>query len=192
MAEVLYSVDRERFCSKWDHYLLRFREQSDRGHPGETPLGRMGFLYPCHKILDIGCGCGHALVELKKKGHECFGIDLTYSNAQTARGKGGMTILQGDFHDLPFEDGFFDGVLAWDTLEHALGIYVVLSEISRVLRPNGHLLVYIPPETWADHPVHVLIPTKEQMKFLCKKVGLSLEHQVDDANQGKEWHIVKK
>lgn len=192
MTDILYQVNRERFCSKWEKHLVRFFEYSDRTNPGETPLGRMSFLDPCHRILDIGCGCGNALEELKTKGHECVGLDLTYSNTQTARGKGGMEIVQGDFHDLPFNDQSFDGVLAWDVVEHSLSLFICLFEISRVLRPNGHLLMYVPPDHWADHPVHILIPNKDQMVSMCKKVGLSLEHQVDDPNCGKEWHIVKK
>jgi len=53
---------------------------------------------------------------------------------------GPRTMLVCDSHDLPFEDGFFDGVIAQAVLEHVVDPYRCVEEIFRVLQPAG--LVY--------------------------------------------------
>jgi SAM-dependent methyltransferase len=53
---------------------------------------------------------------------------------------GPRTEIVCDAHDLPFEDGTFDGVICQAVLEHVLEPWRVVEEIHRVLRPNG--LVY--------------------------------------------------
>jgi SAM-dependent methyltransferase len=47
------------------------------------------------------------------------------------------TLIVADAHHLPFEDGTFDGVWIQAVLEHVLDPDVVVSEIHRVLAPNG-------------------------------------------------------
>jgi SAM-dependent methyltransferase len=53
---------------------------------------------------------------------------------------GASTHLAADAHQLPFDDGCFDGVVAQAVLEHVLDPWVCVEEIHRVLKPNG--LVY--------------------------------------------------
>ena len=42
-----------------------------------------------------------------------------------------------DAHDIPFEDGSFDGVIAQAVLEHVADPYRCVAEIHRVLKPGG-------------------------------------------------------
>jgi len=49
-----------------------------------------------------------------------------------------------DAHDLPFEDGSFDFVVAVAVLEHVADPQRVVSEIWRVLRPDGHVFAATP------------------------------------------------
>lgn len=50
---------------------------------------------------------------------------------------------------LPFADASFDVVAAFDVVEHCEPETAVLSELARVLTPNGHLLVSVPAYQWA-------------------------------------------
>jgi SAM-dependent methyltransferase len=67
--------------------------------------------------------------------HRCFavGIDLN-------PGPENRHVLFGDFHALQFADGSVDVVFT-NALDHALDIQRMLSEVSRVLKPNGLFLV---------------------------------------------------
>jgi SAM-dependent methyltransferase len=53
---------------------------------------------------------------------------------------GPRTALICDAHEIPFQDGSFDGVIAQAVLEHVVNPYHCADEIKRVLKPNG--LVY--------------------------------------------------
>lgn len=57
---------------------------------------------------------------------------------------------------LPFRDGTFDVVSAFDVLEHCEPEAVALAEMVRVLRPGGRLLLAVPAYEWAwsSHDVH--------------------------------------
>ena len=167
--------------TQWDEYLLRFREPSDRHWAAEeTPIGHengkpnLSYLDPCAHVLDIGCGYGHAMRRLLKLGKTVCGIDISPVNVEKCR-EADLKAYPGDMHSIPFGDRIFDGILMWDIFEHALAPVVVLWECARVLKDDGRLVVYTPPTNWADHPVHVIIPTQEQMKYLVKMGGFDIE-----------------
>ena len=67
----------------------------------------------------------------------------------------GMAV-SGDIMRLPFRDGTFDAVGAFDVLEHCEPEAEALAEAARVLRPGGRLLVAVPAYAWAwsSHDVH--------------------------------------
>lgn len=184
------AITHKDWIGRWADYLYRFWELSIRDWKGETPLGRMEWLDPCQDVLDIGCGAGFAMDELKAKGKLAIGIDITPENVDLAREKGHSVGVQ-DMHSLPFADSSFDGAMMWDVFEHALAPLIVLFECNRVLRPQGRLLIYIPPEHWDEHPVHVIIYTDRQIEMLFKKSGFKLDAIVQDSNHGKQYHAIK-
>jgi ubiquinone/menaquinone biosynthesis C-methylase UbiE len=108
-------------------------------------LDRIG-LEPGMRILDIGCGSGdiwayRALPE---------GLSITMADASegmleaaTERTKGianaRFEFVRADACDMPFEDETYDMVLASHMLFHVPDLYAALSEIARVLKPDGHL-----------------------------------------------------
>jgi SAM-dependent methyltransferase len=64
--------------------------------------------------------------------------------------------VSADVMRLPFREGAFDAVGAFDVLEHCEPEAAALAEVSRVLRPGGRLLLTVPAYTWAwsSHDVH--------------------------------------
>jgi SAM-dependent methyltransferase len=89
------------------------------------------------RILDAGCGEGVLVEEYHSKGFQIEGIDLNYESEH---------VRHGDLRKLPYPDQTFDLVLLLDVFEHFefSDQAKVLTEIHRVLRPNGTLLATIP------------------------------------------------
>lgn len=87
--------------------------------------------------LDIGCGEGVIAEEFAGQGYRIKGVDANY--------EGGL-VVHGDVLDLPFCDGEAGAVMFLDVFEHIhyADQPKALSEILRVLRPGGRVLMTIP------------------------------------------------
>ena len=115
-------------------------------HPGGPDLTRrtieaMG-LQACASLADLGCGTGtSALMLAEEHGLNVHAIDLGADNIKRARDRLSSTVnvrfQQADAHELPFEDGQFDAVLAECTFSLFQHQQQVLSEVRRVLKPAG-------------------------------------------------------
>lgn len=90
------------------------------------------------KILDVGSGPGRDGLIFKEKGLGVICLDASEAMVKISSGKGLETVL-GDFNNLPFPDGSFDGVWSYTALLHIpkTEIGKPLQEINRVLKKNG-------------------------------------------------------
>lgn len=90
------------------------------------------------KVLDVGSGPGRDGVILQKAGLDVVCLDASEAMIKLSTERGLNSIL-GDFMQLPFEDGVFDGVWAYTSLLHVPKAEVEkpLSEIARVLKQGG-------------------------------------------------------
>ncbi len=181
--------------SHWQQMLRRVPiEYSDRHEGGQelpTHDGNLKFLLDCKDVLDIGCGVGNAIVELKKSVPRVVGLTVSRVEAAEAQ-KRGHEVHVGDMHQLSFPGDHFDGVLMWDVLEHALAPAVVLWEVHRVLKENGRLLVYLPPQLWIEHPVHTWVPTQRQAKHLFDICGFTVFDMIDMQDEAAIYGLVRK
>ena len=95
------------------------------------------------KVLEVGCGIGVLSSYLSEKYEwEVTGIDLDPKQIERAKNDYGenkyLKFLEAAATKLPFEDNEYDLVLSSDVLHHIVSDWVkALSEISRVLRPDG-------------------------------------------------------
>jgi 2-polyprenyl-6-hydroxyphenyl methylase/3-demethylubiquinone-9 3-methyltransferase len=92
--------------------------------------------------LEVGSGGGILTEEICKMGFATTGIDPAKESLETARGhakESGLNIKydKGTGEQLPYPDQSFDCVVCCDVLEHVRDLPKVISEISRVLKPNG-------------------------------------------------------
>lgn len=95
------------------------------------------------RILDVGCGAGFISRKLVEK-NEVYGVDISPEPLKYAA-KMGIKTKQYDIQKgLPFESGFFDIVLATEVLEHVFDTDALLSEIRRVLKEGGILILSVP------------------------------------------------
>jgi ubiquinone/menaquinone biosynthesis C-methylase UbiE len=95
------------------------------------------------RVLDVGCGNGAYLATLRARrhrGHLC-GADLSVGMLRSARHATDGPLLVGDAQGLPFADHAFDVALAMHMLYHVPDRAVALTELRRVLRPDGVALV---------------------------------------------------
>ncbi len=101
------------------------------------------------RVLDLGCGSGRHIIYLAKHGFEVYGIDVAPEGVRLAKEWLTKSKLQADlktgsvYEKLPYEDNFFDAVISIQVIHHARITIIreAISEIERVLRPNG--LVFI-------------------------------------------------
>jgi 2-polyprenyl-6-hydroxyphenyl methylase / 3-demethylubiquinone-9 3-methyltransferase len=92
--------------------------------------------------LEVGCGGGILTEEICKMGFTTTGIDPSEESLHTAKNhaiQSGLDIHyeKGTGEQLPYQDQSFDCVFCCDVLEHVRDLPKVISEISRVLKPNG-------------------------------------------------------
>ena len=95
------------------------------------------------RILDVGCGTGANLLMLSKYG-DAEGVDLSEDALAFCRERGLENVKLGAAEKLPYEDGTFDLVTALDVVEHLDDDLGGLSEMRRVLRPGGRVLLFVP------------------------------------------------
>lgn len=110
----------------------------------------LGLINKGEAVLDIGCGAGvDTLVAAIMVGPEgkVVGIDLTPQMLERARANlektslGNVSFQEGSAEELPFAGGTFDVVISNGVFNLVPDKPKALSEIFRVLKPNGRLMV---------------------------------------------------
>jgi ubiquinone/menaquinone biosynthesis C-methylase UbiE len=100
-------------------------------------------------VLDVGCHSGFMTEKIIKSSlyNKIYGIDVSKEAIVLAkkRIKQGKFVL-GNAHDLPFKENFFDVVFCLEILEHVEKPQKVMSEIKRVLKKNGQVIVLVPTD----------------------------------------------
>lgn len=97
-------------------------------------------------VLDVGCGAGEITSELVRAGFDVVGVDVAEEPLRRARAREAdldarRVEVDGEW---PLADASFDAVWAGETIEHVTDTAAWLSEVRRVLRSDGTLLLSTP------------------------------------------------
>jgi 2-polyprenyl-3-methyl-5-hydroxy-6-metoxy-1,4-benzoquinol methylase len=100
------------------------------------------------RILDLGAGMGGLSVALALAGAQPVAFEYNRAYCEIIRLRATrynlrFPVINGVGERLPFDDHDFDVVLCWDVIEHVQNPELLVSEISRVLRPHGRALLTI-------------------------------------------------
>jgi len=101
------------------------------------------------RILDCACGRGFYLNMIRYVSRcALVGLELEDEIIRKAqRNVGhlpGVTLTRGNIYALPFPDGYFDGVILSEILEHIDDDVAGLREVWRVLKPGGVVAITVP------------------------------------------------
>ena len=112
-------------------------------------------LKPNSKFLDLGCGEGrHCFGAYMSEEIDVFGFDMSLSDVGKAKenfdqfnentSTKSCNFGVADAKKLPFKDNTFDFIICSEVLEHIIDYQSALSEIKRILKPEGKLAVSVP------------------------------------------------
>jgi ubiquinone/menaquinone biosynthesis C-methylase UbiE len=174
------------------------------------------------KVLDVGSGDGRHLVPMAQLGFNMTGLELIQTGIDTTRKKLtnfglSATLVQGDFHELPFKEESFDTVISVQVLHYNnwLGCQKAFQEISRVLKPSGFFFFRARSEKGHWRPTDCQIEdyegitrieargidkfivmvhdyTFKELKSLASLYGFTIESSIDEDCNGTpgQWNVV--
>jgi SAM-dependent methyltransferase len=151
-------------------------------------------------VLDLGCGAGEFSAALGAAGATPIAVDVSAEALRRAgeRVPGLDTRLWPAGEPLPLEDGSVDAVWAGEVIEHVVDVAPWLSEVRRVLRPRGTLLLTTPdhgpgtllalalsPRRFAAH----FEPRSDHVRFFSRRTLRALLHDLGfDVTQLRARH----
>ena len=122
---------------------------------------------PPGRVLDLGCGTGHALDELAPR--ESVGVDV---DPGSLAGQPRETVVA-DIRALPFADGEFASVVCAHAIEHVPDPERVVAEAARVLEPGGVAVFITPNRLTFGRPDEIIDPyheiefAPEELRAVC-------------------------
>jgi len=111
-------------------------------------------LTPSRRFLDIGCGNGELVIKCLDKFEFVYGLDIARTRLEIAQKK--IITLSNDFKKrikfqflnadtkYPFPTNYFNAITMVATLEHFFDPYQVMSEVARIIKPGGQLIIQVP------------------------------------------------
>jgi len=130
-------------------------------------------------VLDVGCSDGLLLHSFWKLGVKGYGVDiskdpLSYASEEI---RSNIILLNIEKEKLPFKDNTFNLITILEVLEHLHEHDRILSEMYRVLKPNGLVLMSSPLESKALRVVNGLLSKKNP---LSKTGGEAKDQEIHD------------
>ena len=160
------------------------------GEEWELKLNGFSYIFghTCQNILSpgmnslcIGARTGQEVVALKDLGLESVGIDLVPCEPH---------VILGDMHNLDFQDETFDFVFT-NVFDHSLYPDKMISEIERVLKPNGYFLLHLQFEQGSDEYAENEIESVESdILPLFDEMDVYISRPIPRNFAGMNWEVL--
>lgn len=138
-------------------------------------------------VLDVGCGAGRWLIEKKKLGAICYGVDISREGlSRLKKTEPAITTYCGHLWEAGFPDAHFDVISLCHVLEHVRQTGQLLEEIKRILKKDGILRVQVPNSQsltrvifgkyWMglEVPRHIYVFSKNNLSAYFDKMGFTI------------------
>jgi SAM-dependent methyltransferase len=141
---------------------------------------------PNKSILDVGCGSGQFLYEMKELGLKVYGVEPGKFN-KAGNERHNLNIKNNDLISARFPPNYFDIITINQVLEHIPNPSETIKELFRVLNKDGVLIIGVPntnslaynlfKKYWyqLDVPRHLFDFSKDNLKQLLKKEGFNIK-----------------
>jgi len=141
------------------------------------------------RTLEIGAGLGEHLKYEDLSQRDYHAVELREELAEAIRERyPEVTVIAGDCQErLPFDDRYFDRVLAIHVLEHLPDLPRALNEIARVLTPGGRFHALISCEGGLAYSVARRISAQ---RIFEKEFGMSYEWFIRSEHVNVPWEIL--
>lgn len=149
---------------------------------------------PNGKLLDLGCGNGDFLLEMKYLGFDTYGIEIDDAAAKIARDNG-LKVTTGVVHPTTYEKNFFDAVYTNNVIEHLSNPEEIVTTCHSILKKGGLLVLKTCSITSLAHsyykqsyrgleiPRHLNVFSPRALKKLGEKVGFEVVYSGTSFNQ---------
>jgi 2-polyprenyl-3-methyl-5-hydroxy-6-metoxy-1,4-benzoquinol methylase len=161
-------------------------------------------------ILDVGCGDGTLSLYFKDKFRKIYGVEIAEEAARLAQIQGVFPSVMDVNVSLSYRDNTHETIICLEVIEHLLDPCYLLSEIYRVLKPNGQLVLTTPnirnfrnvcqliikgtfPHTTRDEfawkGIHLNYFTRKDIGTLLKNAGFQ---RIKFSINQDQFHVSKK
>ncbi len=114
-----------------------------RGQDRRLDLIRQHVPLENQRILDVGCGLGMYVRQMRRFSDEVYGVDVDAEKVAEAS-KTLPNVYTAPAEALPFPDNYFDVILLHEVIEHVDDDRQTIAEAFRCLRPGGRVVIYAP------------------------------------------------
>ena len=159
------------------------------------------------RVADIGCAHGFLVQAFAEEGCDAYGIEVS-EQALKAQGRG-LNVYHGRLEEAPFEDGYFDLIVANQVIEHIVDLGSLCEALHRTLKPDGRVILTVPNDLegarsliwrrrpwWLIPPMHVRYFTRASAQRIFARHGFRLERAFATGeiattilNPPLKWHL---
>jgi 2-polyprenyl-3-methyl-5-hydroxy-6-metoxy-1,4-benzoquinol methylase len=171
----------------WDVRLAETWDAPNRNWPAK--VHGIAQTLDCEmSILDVGCGTGSILRSLRHRGfRNVHGLELSEYAVRRLSDEG-IAMSKGSLLNMPFPAARFDAAIASEVLEHVILRNRFLRELTRVVKPSGKILIFVPDNCLGpiDEPEHVTkYDARSLRKFLSKFLTIESITSMVEAHNGE-------